>query len=90
KYWYGSINNSIAQYWKNGAPVTLTDVSHLGIANSIAVAGSDVYVAGIEYPIESPDSTGPSIATYWKNGNLVNLTDGSKNAAANSICISTQ
>src|SRR5579862_853343 len=51
---YGS--NSIAQYWKNGTPVILTDVSHLGYANSIAVVGKDVYVAGVEYAIEAPES----------------------------------
>jgi len=38
-------------------------------ATSVAVSGTDVYVAGIKGVIYTQS------VVYWKNGNLVNLSD---------------
>jgi hypothetical protein len=43
---------SVVKYWKNGAPVTL---SNYGGASDIAISGNDVYVTGI------------NIGLFWKN-----------------------
>ncbi len=72
---------SVARYWKNGALVVLTTGTHGSYAMSIAVSGSDVYVAGIE-------SNGTNdVAKYWKNGVSVELTDGTHQGFVNSIFV---
>lgn len=50
--------NSIATYWKNGVPVSLTDGSKEGYAYGICLSGTDVYIGG------NDGGTG----MYWKNG----------------------
>lgn len=58
------MSNSKAVYWKNGVEV---DLAPQGVAQSIVVSGSDVYVGG--YVIVS----GLAQAAYWKNGQQVIL-----------------
>lgn len=84
---------SIAEYWKNGVRIMLppmTPGDELQ-ASSIAISGSDVYVAGSE---SFTTQTGPSsyysgqAATYWKNGVPVTLPGSSILAGAYSVFIS--
>ncbi|MGV3527271.1 MAG: PKD domain-containing protein [Flavisolibacter sp.] len=73
--------NGIAAYWKNGQVVTLATTN--SGATSIAVAGSDVYVAGWE---GDGFLYSENVAKYWKNGQEVRLT-GPTGAGANAIKI---
>jgi hypothetical protein len=59
--------NARAIYWRNGEAVVLSNIrSH---AEDIFVQGSDVYVAGYEYP-----NSQYTQAFYWKNGEKVILS----------------
>lgn len=72
-----------AKYWKNEVPVVLSQAQDLGYANSIAISGTDVYVAGYEVFNATTYQ-----AVYWKNGTKVLLTNGSYDAYATSIAVS--
>ncbi|MDR1841336.1 MAG: hypothetical protein LBQ86_05365 [Holophagales bacterium] len=63
-------------FWKKGA------LQHLGngFANSVFVAGNDVYVAGHE-----PNAQGKDVATLWKNGKAQRL--GDEGSWANSVFV---
>jgi len=64
-------STQVAHYWKNGAPVDLTDGTTGAVAFSIFVSGSDVYVAGYNC---LTTASGCERAAYWKTGTLVQLT----------------
>ena len=83
--WNSSGTNPIAQYWKNGVPISLTDGRFYSAANAIAVSGSDVYTAGTER-----NSLGKSVAKYWKNDAEVTLTNGMQDASVESIFVSDE
>lgn len=61
---------SVAKYWKNGTPISLSDGTHDAYAYDIKVVGNDVYVVGEQI---NPDIT-TSQATIWKNGVATTLT----------------
>jgi hypothetical protein len=80
---------SPACYWKNGTPLFLhsntnSSSSNNGIAKSICVSGSDVYVVGDVYFVGSASDQGT--ATYWRNGTAVELTPN-QISTANSITV---
>ncbi len=74
---YNELSHSVAKYWKNGAEVTLAE----GSATSIAVSGSDVFVAG--YYVDN----GIAKAACWKNGTLIPLEGVAGRSYANSVAL---
>ncbi len=74
---------SAAKYWKNGVGV-LTDDPNESQAWSIAISGTDVYMAG-GGGYNNPASTG--VARYWKNDHRIYLPV-SNSSVARSIAVS--
>jgi hypothetical protein len=68
----------VAKYWKNGASVILSQPAIFTGAQSIVVAGNDIYVSGNVY----------TAATYWKNGTSFTLSNNSIGASGSSIAVS--
>jgi hypothetical protein len=76
----GEIGGRIV-YWKNGNLVYVTDGTYRDLLTSMAVSGSDVYLAGNEY------HQSKSIAMYWKNGTPVVVSPNSIQSYANGIAV---
>jgi hypothetical protein len=75
-------NVDTATYWKNGAPVALSNGTSNAHASSIILSGSDIYVTG------DMDEGMNNAAVYWVNGKLVTLTNGMSDAFASSVVVS--
>lgn len=84
--------NSLPRCWKNGVPLTVSLSSGnisaglpvvSGFIYAIALAGTDVYLAGSQAPF-----SGNQVTTYWKNGTPVPLTDGTAVSEAYGIVVS--
>jgi hypothetical protein len=82
----GSADN--ASYIKNGSVIVVSNGSEASEASSIAVSGTDVYVAGISFNRNYYNGGYNRMAKYWKNGDATKLTDGTKDAIATAIAIS--
>jgi len=75
----------VAEYWKNGAVTELSDPLAFGIAHSIFLSGSDIYVAG--NTCQENQGPGCDLVTYWKNGTPVVLP-GQNPSGGSSIFVS--
>lgn len=79
-YMAGIVNGK-ATLWKNGVATTLAASTAKSTAYSVAVNGSDVYVAG--YGTDANNTNG--IAILWKNGVATTLPAKNPNAEAVSV-----
>ena len=77
---YRDVDVSVAKYWNNGNPVSLTDGKESAYGISITVENDDVYVAGA-----TTNYDGLSIPTYWKNESPTVLNTNGVSAFANCI-----
>jgi hypothetical protein len=75
-------SNEVAVYWKNGVLTDLTDGTRYITANSIAIAGKDVYVGGNAF------INNHYVAKYWKNGMVANFLDTTMESYVNSAAAS--
>ncbi len=73
---------SVAKIWRNGVGTALGPAVGFSQASSIALVGSDVYIAGYQQAGSTHQT-----AVYWKNGTVVFLTDGATVAEATGIAI---
>lgn len=77
-----STGNQIPMYLKNGEVHNLPIGNYSsGVAQSIAISGNNIYVAGAVF--EGMTHT----AVYWKNDTLHTLTDGAHEAFATGIAV---
>jgi hypothetical protein len=80
---YVAGGSDVAKYWIDGVVVNIGNNTFKSGITSIAISGSDVYVAGYEYT-----ASNKIVAKYWKNAVAVTLTDGTKDARANAVVVS--
>jgi hypothetical protein len=76
-------NHDVATVWKDGQPTALLGDTVNSYANAIAIAGSDVYIAG--YRAQSQGAN--RVALYWKNGVATALSDGTADALTTGIVV---
>ncbi|MEI8046105.1 MAG: hypothetical protein WCI92_01895 [Bacteroidota bacterium] len=77
---YRDVGVSVAKFWNNGNPVSLTDGKESAYGISITIENDDVYVAGA-----TTNHDGVSIPTYWKNESPTVLNTNGISAFANCI-----
>ncbi|HWZ15232.1 MAG TPA: hypothetical protein VNW95_08325 [Mucilaginibacter sp.] len=81
---YANSWGSLATFWKNTTPATISASPLNNVAAAVCIYGADVYIvnAGVN---NGPDSF---VANYWKNGTIVPLSaGGSKGASPGSIIV---
>jgi hypothetical protein len=72
---------NVAKLWRNGVATALSDGREPAIATAVAIAGSDVYVAGRVW------NGRVMLATVWKNGVPLSLTDGTYDGSATGVAV---
>lgn len=76
------VNISVARYWENGNPVTLTDGKTDAYCKAIFVKNDDIYIGGA-----TSDTEGLFKPSYWKNNSPTILNAGSSGASVNCIFV---
>ena len=79
---YNDVNVSVARYWKDGTPVSLTDGKLDAYCKSVFVADGNVYMAG-----SITNAEGSNQPVYWVNNSAVVLNSATASAFANSVYV---
>lgn len=67
---------SVPVYWRgadSASELSRIDATCSGYANSVAVNGQDIHIAGTTYICSSNGTTDTPVAAYWKNGQRTDL-----------------
>jgi hypothetical protein len=78
-------DNLRAVYWKNGVETVLDDSLSSGQAYAMALSGTDIYAAGLDYNGTNIYQGTP--AAYWKNGMVTFLPMENFNSTAFAIAV---